>query len=539
MSGKKSKRLDQQTMRALEKAERVVADEKPKSVQPRFDPKTDDYFVSAIHWAKEAFETIPPYSSDSRIRSRWLNQFWPNEPYLSGLINSVVQIDRNRGWSLVGGRNQVLRFTDVLHNWQVQPGRASWREGIGTMAQSFYTQDIGGLVEVGRQFRRGPMQGMYHLDPTRSVLSSKYEKPLRYFPPRTAGIGMGKIEFAPYDFMRVASAINIDEGYNGLGYCALSRCVELAITMVAVWRHEQEMLFARAPKGLLLLHNITEDAWVKAMTVRDADMDGQEKDWFGSVAVLATAGMDDVDAKLVALSQLPAGFDQKTFTDLLIYGYSLCFGYDPREFWPVSSGGFGSVAETDQQHAKATGKGGKEFCLGFQEELQGNLPDTLHFEFDERDVAGELEEATLQKAQIEVVNAMGSLITPEQARSLLAEQGIIPREWTVAEEDVEATDTEDADSPDNDGDEDLADENPDEGTPEAVPAEEAQQMYELPEVQRALTRFPGEPICRYTWDGRKGRIREVSLKHRKTYSLPSRVRQAMSRIVKEHDTEIE
>lgn len=523
----RSKRLDTDTMQALERAEQVMVEQAAKSAsqQPRFQPNQDDFMMGTYRWAKAAFEVIPPYASDSRLRSRWLSQFWPNEPYLAGVINSVVQVDRNRGWTLVGGRNQVLRFTDILHNWQVQAGRASWREGVSVMAQSFYTTDIGGLAEVGRMIKNGPMAGLFSLDPTRCVLTPRPEAPLKYYPPRATLDGKRMLEMAPTDYMRTASQINVDETYNALGYCALSRCVELAITMLAVWRHEQEMLFARAPTGLLLLKGITKQTWDNAMIVRNAVLEGRMQEWFGAVAVLATAGVDDVDAKLVALSQLPEGFDQQVFTDLLIYGYALAFGYDPREFWPVSSGALGTAMETESQHRKATGKGGKEFVLSLQEELQGNLPDTLHFEFDERDVDGEMSDALLQEKQVAVVGAMGGLLSQEQSLTLLAEQGIIPPEWAVGGGDVESTDIEDADSPGNDN-EDVEGETPDEETPTETQAEQTR-MLEYPEVQRAMARYPAEPLVVYEWPS--GRVRDITPQRKRSYypvvlrdSYPSR-----------------
>ena len=60
-----------------------------------------------------------------------------------------------------------------------------------------------------------------------------------------------------------------------------------------------------------------------------------------SVEVIASGGMEQADAKLVALSQLPTGFDREVFTDQLMYGYSLVFGFDPTEFWPVNAGALG------------------------------------------------------------------------------------------------------------------------------------------------------------------------------------------------------
>src|SRR5690242_20297214 len=125
------------------------------------------------------------------------------------------------------------------------------------------------------------------------------------------------------------------------------------------------------------------------MAARDAALAGENYKYFDAVAVLAS-GAADVDAKLVALSQLPAGFDRRTFTDLLMFGYALVFGYDPIEFWPVQFGALGRGNETQIQHDKATGKGGLDFALGFQEQLQENLPDTLQYDLDQRDQDADL-----------------------------------------------------------------------------------------------------------------------------------------------------
>jgi len=472
----------------LEAADKIVqAKEKPITVQPRFEPGASRTIYNlTAKWAKEILEHAPPYYSDSRQRSTWLTQFWPNEPFLAGVINSVTQIDRNRGWSLVGGRNQVARLSQVLHNYHVSPGQSGWRSGVGAAALSFYTTDIGALIEVGRQFAGGPMAGLFHLDPTRCLLTGIPETPVIYRPTMSGKLGVNSISFAPQDTLRTNSMTNVDETFNGLGYCALSRAMELAITMTAVWRHEQEMLFARAPKGLLLLKGITQGQWDTSMKANSADLEAMEREWFGNVAVFASGGDLDIDAKIFMLSNLPAGFDQEKFTNLLMYGYALCFGYDAREFWPVSGGALGTATETVTQHRKSTDKGGREFWFGLQEQIQQNLPPTIHFEADERSAEGELEDAQLQLAKIQAINAMyetgaqrstgEGLISYEEARELYAEGNLIPRDWTTAVEDEELTDTDQA----------------------------RQRCLEYPEVQQAIDKFPDEPIVQYHWP--QGRI---------------------------------
>jgi hypothetical protein len=473
----------------LAKADEIIQQAKSSSQQPRFDAVDSNVFMATTtRWAKDMLEQAPSYDTDSRKRSSWLDKFWKNEPYLSGVINSVVQIDKNRGWSLVGGRNQVLRFQHVLHNWQIQPGMASWRDGCGAASLAFNTQDIGALVEIGRQFRNGPMAGLYSIDPTKSQLTGQVDLPLRYWPAKISRQSSKPVDFLPTDYMRMASMPSIDESFNGLGYCALSRCIDLAIIMIAVWRHEQEQLFARAPKGLLLLQHIDEGQWNKAMKSGEAALDTKEQDWYGAVSVIAGGGDNEINAKLVSLSNLPAGFDQEKFTNLMLYGYALAFGYDAREFWPVSQGSLGSGNETEVQHRSATGKGGKEYWQSLQEGVQNQLPPTLHFSPDERDANAELSDALLAKAQAEVVVAMyesgaqkvagEGIITQPEARELLAEKGLIPRDWTQAEEDAEGSDQGDV----------------------------QQRVLEYPEVQRAIQSYQDEPIVQYSWPANRVRV---------------------------------
>jgi len=174
-----------------------------------------------------------------------------------------------------------------------------------------------------------------------------------------------------------------------------------------------------------------------------------------------------------------------------MFGYALAFGYDAREFWPVSGGALGTATETEVMAAKASGKGELDFCLKLQEQLSQNLPATLTFEFAQRDTGAELVDANLATAWATAINTMAApsgmglppTLTNAEKRQLLAQQGLIPEEWTVEEEEVTATDTAAAEG--------------DTSTPG-----EARQLRErylsLSRVQRAIEKFPDEPIIEYT-----------------------------------------
>lgn len=437
MSNKRNRRAGRsnQTVKAAQaKVERALTS---TSKQPRFGAKKDVQllFQSIFKWAKDELQTEPAYSIDSRKRDTWLSKVWKKEPHIAGIVSSVVSIDTNRAWWLSGGRNQVNRYNAILRGAE---GGAGWRQYMASGPLSYYTSDMGMISEVARDGSpTGPLRDLFNVDSSRCYLTSNIETPLAYIPEN------GKEQrWLPTDFFRVMDMPSTDEAYRKLGFCALSRAIQLVQLMVAVYEHDKEMLLAKAPKGLLLLQNISESQWDGAMTARKADLTSREQELFAGVSVLAQEGIDQIDAKLIALSQLPANFDIEVFTNLLMYGLGLVFKYDAREFWPVSQGSLGTGKETEIQHVKATGKGGLSFILSYQDQLQQELPDTLEFEFEQRDIQGEMIEAQVKKAWADVAAVLYDKgqgpLQVDEVRMWLADAGVIPAEWATMTDEVTA-----------------------------------------------------------------------------------------------------
>lgn len=511
---------------ALEQVERAAA----LSKQPRFGKKVDKdvFFSSVLNWVNRAYLDEPPYKEDSRSRDKWLVRFWKQEPHLAGVISSVNAIDSNRGWVLTGGRNQVMRFLEVFR--EAEDG-AGWRQYISMQSSSFYSTDMGALTEVGRDGPNGPLRQIWHVDPTLCYLTGDRDRPLHY--------NKSKNAWRQDDFFRLVSLRNIEEQYHGLGFCAVSRVLEMSKIMLAIYGYQAEQLGAKAPKGLLLLQNISQDQWQEAMKTREAAMDSEMRKYYNAVAVIAQQGIDSIDAKLVALSNLPEGFDLEQFTNLLMYAYALCFNYDPIEFWPVLAGQLGRGRETDIQHRKGTGKGGLNFMLAFQDQISRQLPSTLLFEFEQRDQEGVLLDAAVAQAWANVaatlyaggsssapgpaggkggdgepaqtgVNNPGQeggkdnqsennpkdqrpaagqvaqpqktgMLTLKEVRQLLASNGVIPASWTEEEEEVAATDAKNLEK-------------------------ERERLLTSEPLRRAIYQFPDEPIVQYKWPQQEMRI---------------------------------
>lgn len=487
--------MNRNVMDALEQVEQAIhrAEIQKISKQARFYAPTGNLFTSTFQWIKNSDDIT--YSLDSRRRDRWLRDFWKKEPHLAGVINSVVSIDANRGFWLEGGRRQVLRYEAILRD---ADGNAGWRNFMKSASLSYYTADMGSVVELGRDGEGGPLRALYNVDPVACRLTGDPEYPLAYYNSgltRSRGYpqvatGDGDL-WSASDFFRAVPLPSNDQNLHGLGYCAVSRVLELAMLMIAVYEYDSEKLGARAPKGLLLLNNITQDQWDQAMKARTAKLEAKEQEYYGGVEVIAQMGSEPPDAKLFALSQLPDNFDIQTTTNLLMYAYALCFGYDPIEFWPVAAGALGRGRETDIQHRKGTGKGGMEFVFSLQDRLQQELPDTLLFQFEERDAEGELMDAQIHKAWADVVQVLAGsgIMTPEQARLYLVDKGVIPSEWAEANEQASVDD---------------------EGIERGL-RHMRDQALENESIRRAIHEYPNEAIVRRRFDPARNAVKEIVL----------------------------
>ena len=501
----RNKRLNMVQVKSLQLAEARLAEiERAKaaaveSKQPRFaiDRKNINQIFNQIYGlAKNDIFNEPAYSPDSSKRDTWLAKIVKKEPYLLGILQSVVSIDRNRGWTLVGGKIQVKKFINILHNFNVSPDLFGWRNGFSVSAQNYYQSDLGAVVEIGRSQANGPLAALYTVDPTKCHLTGNNETPLRYNNgPRDKQL------WNTTDYFRVTSFPSPTEQMNGLGYCAISRCLELAKLLVSVFEHDREKLGSKAPKGILTINGgLTLAQWLDSLEESTAELKALEREYYTGVQVLVGDAGSDIKVEFTPLSTLPDQFDQQKFATMIIGGYALAFGYDPREFWSMSEGTLGSGNEAKAQHRKASSKGGLDFVLGFQEKIQAELPETLEFEFEQRDVEGDIAEVEFRKAQLDVINEMwkstnaGSqvMISYPEVRQLLVEAKLIHGDWTIEDEEVQVTDTDDMG-----------------------------EVLEKESVQRAIEKFPKDEIVRYSSTGNKFKtlLRAGEERKKKFYSM--------------------
>jgi hypothetical protein len=434
-----------QMARAAEEVTGIIQRQREEisSKQARFGAAdANRVFSGFMKWGRAA-KQAPPYQDDSRRRDQFLAEWWNKEPIWAGILRSVAALDANQGYVLVGGRNLVNMYRRRLNKHYVAPDRRGRRQGMNAGSIAYHTADIGWTLETEREERDelefGPLTGFYHVDSGQAYLTGDMEKPLN----------VGGAEWFRHDYFRISSLTSADK--HGLGFCSTSIVLEMLQIMIAIYQYDQERLLARAPKGLLLLSGILEEQWVDAMQTRQTALAAREQEWFNGVAVLTSPSKDiPIEAKLMALSQLPEEFDRMKFTQLFVYTMALVVGRDPAEFWPVAGGSFGRSEETKVQHQKAIKKS-REFNLDYADQLTDDvygLPASLHYENQERDDQGMLLKAEIANAWGEFAQKMyepgGSdgepIFDREIIQSILVDEGIIDPRYTEMMEESQATD---------------------------------------------------------------------------------------------------
>jgi len=443
----------------------LEAVERSSSAQPKFggDSQTGMTgldFGSVLRWS---VDKPPPYSADCREFDRWHCEFLKREPHLNGVIGQAVSLIANRPYTLTGGKIQVNRSKRLFDNANRKDGApfgSGYRNLMSTLARSYYFASFGSPLELGRDFeprivngqeQLGPLSDIWAVDPTKLKMRTRNHKnfPIREFP-YAYYPGGGKVQYWRHgDLLRVVDNPSALDEYAGIGMSAVAICRELAELMIAVYEHDKEKLGAVAPKGLLLLQNITPQMWTQAMDSRHTKLEGMERKAFGGVGILARAGVEQIDAKLVALSNLPDGFNRREVIDLLMYLYALVIRFSPDEFWPVQSGSFGRAQEASLGIERSARKGDLDFVTGFQTQLQQHLPSAVLLDYSEGDERGREIKARVDQMYVTMATSMYEsgamtgerLLSRQQVLSFLASSKVLPPEWSDIEEESIATDT--------------------------------------------------------------------------------------------------
>lgn len=355
-------------------------------------------------WLARGAALAPPWWSPAR--DAFLRNFWRATDHLAGAVYSFVakmttipvRVEA-RDASVAKWVKEAEAMSEVVN---IAPGGGlGWVSEFGKFVLDLITQDNGAFMEIiGEGDPSGPIRGrplsIAHLDSARCTRTGNYEYPVIY------SATDGSIYKLHRTRVMFASQLPAPEAEMfGVGLCAVSRCMNIAQTMMDVLTYKQEKIGSRPPRKLLITRGGLDPQDLReAIELAQMENDNSAYQFYSHIAIGGSPTLMDADVRSIDLVGMPDGFDEQTSINLGMAAIAMAFGVDARELWPASESG-ATRADALIQHLKQRGKAPGQI-ISMMEQLMNFyfLPPYLQFKFDFQDDAEDM-----QRAQIRQIRA--------------------------------------------------------------------------------------------------------------------------------------
>ena len=303
----------------------------------------------------KAGELLPPWWSTRRDLE--LSAFWKRSPHLSSalynaqakLVGIPLQVVA-RDPTIPEHREQAMDMTIYIN--ESSEFNKSWHVTYAKFMEDLLTQDNGAFIEViGAGLADGPLfgpgMGMRHLDARRCTRTSNPIYPVLYLAEDNK-----KYKLHWTRVIQMSQMPSPRAEMHGIGFCAISRAVDIAQNLVDIAIYKQERLGSRPPNMVLLGQGITGQQIMEAFVAGEQEASNRNQTRYSRTVAIGSES-PEIDMKVVELSHLDP-FDEETSTNLGMYAIALAFGIDAGELWP---GQRGSTNQVDANIRRLTTRG--------------------------------------------------------------------------------------------------------------------------------------------------------------------------------------
>lgn len=370
---------------------------------------------------------IPPWWSPARDSE--LRKFWKRSDHLAGAVytmearmtaitKKVVPLDPSNRVHLA----QAEFMTELLD--QTPEYGEGWTAFYSKFVEELLTQDNGVFVEIiGDGPKDGPIIGpplsVAILDSSHCQRTGNVKFPVVFMDEHGERHKLHRSRV-----MFTSQMSSPDYSMMGVGFCACSRVINVAQTLLDILVYKQEKLGSRPHQALLITKGGLDPHDVEsAFMAAESAMDSQGLSRYSKVVLAGSSTIMDADIKEITFNQMPEGFDEFNSITLGIAAIALGFGVDARELFPALGGG-ATRADAMLSHLKQRGKSPGQI-IDITEKLfnQKFLPSHLKLTFDFQDDAQDRQSAEIGKIRQEKWNyaiTNGSLNTRVIREQMLA-----------------------------------------------------------------------------------------------------------------------
>jgi len=384
---------DRRLMNAVDDAKRESIDgESPEALAAQSG-------ISTLSWLVQTGELLPPWWS--RQRDIKLTQTWKENNHLSLAIYNTQA-------KLVGIPFNVMPF-DFSNQAHVQEAHETeyslrvtsqfgrgWNEAYSRFIEDLLTTDNGAFMEIiGRGRADGPVVGrpisVRHLDSIRCRRTGSDEYPVIY---QSRGGKMYKLHWTRVIFTSQMPSAR-QEMY-GVGFCGVSRCIDVATTLVDMVRYKQERLGSRPMNQILVGKGVTAQNIMEAIARINDGLNSQGLSRYAKTVAIGSENPEIGLERLDLAHKDP--FDEEVNTNLGMFAIAAALGMDADEIWPTSgrSGG-GSAGDANLRRIRSRGRLPQQLTADIATQFNFKfLPPYLRMVFDFKDDAQDQQEAMIK-----------------------------------------------------------------------------------------------------------------------------------------------
>jgi len=309
-----------------------------------------------------------------------------------------------------------------------------WQSLFNKVLFDYFVQDNGAFMEVigpgpkDKAIQGAPL-GLAPLDASRCTRSGDWEYPVIY----NANDGKYKLHWTRV--IAISSNPPNKADMNGVGICWLSRCLDVAQSLLDMIIYKQEKLGSRPLRQILIGQGITASQIAGAIKMAENSMDGAGLNNYAKTIVMGSNNTD-INLEQIDLAGTPDGFDFQTDLEMGMFAIAMAGGIPPRDLWPATTTG---ATKADAMYQHVGGSTGYSSILdAFANAIGGNpntsqskyakfLPPYLKLVFDYVDDTQDEASAIIsdKRSQTRERDINNSVITVQIARQQMLEDGEI------------------------------------------------------------------------------------------------------------------
>lgn len=396
---------------------------------------------------------LPAWGSKSRDR-KLREVIQDSDNLLGSVVYGEVARIMNTSWTITSDVDDP----DAVRDWHKKLNQANFGLGFRDFCANFgfayLAQDNGIFIEKvvknGRQRTHLELKedeevlGLATLDSLQCYRTFDPEYPVVYVNPWNH-------QYYVYHYTRIVYTAQFAQNRElsmGNGLCAVSRAYSAACLVKESHVYMYEKISGAEPE-IIFVSGVGQKSLNAALSAAQGEATARGATRYKGVVFIAPPSIGpnfpEVKTHIVGLKSVPDGWKHGDEISLAIYKIALAFGLDAREIWPATESG-ATKADSEVQDRKTSPKGRTEVMRALEYLLnQFILPDGITFRFDDVNTKEQLEIERLRRARADRLAAYVEklIISPQEARMMLAAYGDIDRNLSPGVMDNDITEMED------------------------------------------------------------------------------------------------